>query len=248
MKKKIAAILLTSAVFALEAGCSADVAKDEPITRTDAADIDSPDNTKQSENPEISEASGTDNAEDEYVYDTDSLFTGWLPTGIEQIMSETSPNELLRQTIIDYYEIPEEFWVETRYYYNYVDLDDDGTDEIFAVISGSYTSGSGGDSALWCRENNGKMQINQAFTLVNSPVIVTKEASNGAKPLIMQRWGGGADPEIVQLTYKDGKYGNVSDAEVLDAAKGIEGIKGTAIICNNLIKDMENGEGLTLAE
>ena len=179
----------------------------------------------------------------------DSLFTGWLPQGVKQVLAETEPNELLRQAIIDYYEIPEEFWEQTKYYYNYVDLNGDGTDEIFAVIMGSYTSGSGGDSALWCLEYEGEVKIMQAFTLVNTPIIVTKEALNGreygAKGLILQRSGGGAETEIVQLSCSDGVYTNVADAPVLE---NIEDIQGTAIICNDLIKDMESGNFLTLAD
>lgn len=194
---------------------------------------------------EIIEASEMDDTDN---FDTGSLFTGWLPQGIEQVMSETKPNELLRQTIIDYYEIPEEFWEQTRYYYNYVDLNGDGTDEIFAVVVGSYTSGTGGDSALWCQESEGKMQIYQAFTLVNTPVIVTEKAveskEQGTKALIMQRWGE-EEPEIIQLTCTNGVYTNVSDAQILEK---LDGIKGRAIICNNLIEDMENGDCLTLAQ
>lgn len=195
---------------------------------------------------EITKIPETSEADD---FDTDSLFTGWLPQNVEQIMSETEPNELLKQTIIDYYEIPEEFLEQTKYYYNYVDLNSDGTEEIFAVVIGSYTSGTGGNSALWCCEYEGTMQIYQAFTLVNTPIIITEEATNGqeygAKGLIMQRSGGGAETEIVQLSCSDGVYTNVADAQVIE---NIENIKGTAIICNNLIKDMENGSFLTLAD
>lgn len=195
---------------------------------------------------EITKISETNEADD---FDTDSLFTGWLPQNVEQVMSETEPNELLKQAIIDYYKIPKEFWEQTKYYYNYVDLNGDGTEEIFAVVMGSYTSGSGGDSALWCCEYEGKMQIYQAFTLVKTPVIVTKEATNGqeygAKGLIMQRSGGGAEAEIIQLTCTDGVYTNVADAPVIN---NLDEMEGTAIICNNLIKDMENGSFLTLAD
>lgn len=180
---------------------------------------------------------------------SDLLFTGWLPQGMEQVMAETEPHKLLRQAIIDYYEIPEEFWEQTKYYYNYVDLNGDGTEEIFAVVMGSYTSGTGGNSALWCWEYEGEMKIIQAFTLVNTPVIVTKEALNGreygARGLIMRREGGGAETEIVQLACSDGVYTNVADAPVIE---NIEDIQGTAILCNNLIKDMENGNFLTLAD
>lgn len=195
------------------------------------------------------EITGTQEAGGEAADDTEALFTGWLPQGVEQVLSETEPYELLRQAIIDYYEIPEEFWEQTKYYYNYVDLNGDGTEEIFAVVMGSYTSGTGGDSALWCREYEGEMKIMQAFTLVNTPVIVTKEALNGreygARGLILRRMGGGVETEIVQLTCSDGVYTDVADAPALD---NIKDVQGTAIICNNLIKDMENGNLLTLAD
>lgn len=182
--------------------------------------------------PEISE---------EDAFDTDTLFTGWLPRNVKQVQSESEPNELLKQTIIDYYEIPAEYYEQTKYYYNFVDLDGDGSEEIFAVIVGSYTGGTGGNAALWCQEQDGKMQIRQAFTMVNTPIIVTEET----KYLILQRSGGGAETETVQLICEDGIYTNVADAQ---AVENIDEMKGTAIICNNLIKDMENGNFLTLAD
>lgn len=221
MKKKFVPVLLTAMLLTLTAGCTPN-------------------------QPSLSEKAET-NSEENTEY-ADSPFTSWLPQGIEQVMSETAPNEDLKQLIIDYYEIPEDYWEETRYYYNYVDLDEDGADEIFAVIIGDYTSGTGGDSALWCSAEGGKLKIRQAFTLVSTPVIITKEAANDgaseAKGLIMQRRGE-AEPEIVQLTCKDGIYTNVTDALVFE---NLDGVEGTAILCNDLIEDMENGTCLTLAD
>lgn len=185
---------------------------------------------------------------DEEEFDTDMLFTGWLPKGVIPLKSETEPNELLQRTISDYYEIPEEYWGETKYYYNYVDLNGDGAEEIFAVVLGSFVSGTGGSSALWCQEYEGNMTILQAFTLVNTPIIITKDAANGqqygARDLYLQR-SGGTETEIVKLTCKDGAYTNVADAETVES---IEEIEGTAIIANNIIEDMENGNFLTLAD
>lgn len=43
----------------------------------------------------------------------------------------------------------------------------------------------------------------------------------------------------------DGVYTNVSDAE---AVEHIEEMKGTAILCNDLLKDMEEGTFCTLAD
>lgn len=260
MKKKLMPALLVAMLLAFGAGCASNNSELQTEKIQEETDAGSETETAQEQADNLKDATkenGEDSLEiteqpeitEEEAFDTDALFTGWLPQGVEQIKAETQPNELLRQAIIDYYEIPEEFWEQTRYYYNYVDLNGDGAEEIFAVIIGSYTSGSGGDSALWCREYEGEMKIMQAFTLVNTPVIVTEEALNGreygAKGLIMQRRGGGAETEIVQLSCSDGVYTNVADAPVIENP---DEIQGTAIICNNLIEDMESGNFLTLAE
>ena len=179
---------------------------------------------------------------------TENTFTGWLPAGVEQVMAETETNPELEQAIIDYYEIPEESWEATKYYYNYVDLNGDGTEEILAVVMGPYTSGTGGSSMLWVLPY-ADMAVNQSLTLINTPIIVTKDAVNGkefgAKGLIVQRSGGGAEAEFVLLTCSDGFYKEVSDGEVLES---LDDVEGTAIICNDLLADMESGEYLTLAK
>lgn len=188
---------------------------------------------------DVSESGSTD--------DTDELFTGWLPEDVKQEFSETEPNEQLRQTIIDHYQIPEDAWESTKYYYNYVDLDVDGKEEIIAVVIGSYTSGSGGDSALLLSETDGKLAVEQAFTLVNTPIIIAEDGTSGLtsdkKVLILKRSGGGAEAEIVGLSSSDGVYTSVSDAAVIE---NLDIVKGTAILCNNLIHDMESGNYLTL--
>lgn len=78
---------------------------------------------------------------------------------------------------------------------------------------------------------------------------MTKDAVNGkelgAKGLIVRRSGGGTEAEFVLLTCSDGFYKEVSDGEVLES---LDGIEGTAIICNDLMADMESGDYLTLAK
>lgn len=188
---------------------------------------------------DVSKSSSTDGK--------DKLFTGWLPKDVTQEFSETEPNEQLSQTIIDHYQIPEDAWESTKYYYNYVNLDGDGKEEIIAVVMGSYTSGSGGDSALLLSETDGRLVIEQAFTLVSTPIIIAEDGTSGLtsdkKVLILKRVGGGAEAEIVGLSSSDGVYTNVSDAVVIE---NLDMVKGTAILCNNLIHDMESGNYLTL--
>ena len=192
---------------------------------------------------EITPNYSEDNA---HSFDTDQLYTGWLPKGVNQVMAETEPNKALEKAIIEYYEIPDDQLSTTKYYYNYVDLNGDGTDEIMAVIVGPYTSGTGGDSAIWGREFEGEFQLSQASTLANTTILVTKDAVHGrafgSKRLILQR-SGVSERETVELVANDGVYTNVADAETFE---GLDQVEGTAIICNNMIKDLESKNYLTL--
>lgn len=226
MKKKLVLAILTVSLFSIATGCGTGAKKQEK------SDKSIPTTQTQAPAKEIAE---------DTISTSDDSYLSWLPAGATQMQSEIEPNEALKKAVIDYYEIPEESWGDTRYYYNYVDLDGDGTQEIFAVIIGMYTSGSGGDSALWCQEKDGGMEIRQAFTLIRTPILVTEKT----KDLILERGGGGAPAEIVELTCKDGIYDNVSDAK---AIANTDGIKGTAILCNDLAADMESGKYLTLAD
>lgn len=243
MKKKLAVLVLALCVAgAVLSGCGQTEAGESGRQPENQTGIQAPaSQPEQEENSAESPAEGGAETSKEA-----NVFTDWLPAGVEQVMAETEANPELEQAIIDYYEIPEESWRTTKYYYNYVDLNGDGKKEILAVVMGPYTSGSGGSSLLWVLPH-ADMAVNQAFTLINTPIIVTKEATNGqefgAKGLIVQRSGGGGETEFVLLTCSDGIYKGVGDGEVLDS---LDGVEGTAIICNDLIADMENGDYLTL--
>lgn len=151
----------------------------------------------------------------------------WIPPSIPKQYAETNPCPELEKAIVAYYELSEEERANTSYVYNWVDLNDD-TEEIFAVITGPYTSGTGGDSAVWGCLFKGKFQIYQSFTLIRTPVIITQEATNGlpngAKGIIVRRSGGGAPAELIQYVSHDGEY-------VPEPFSGLEKVKGTAILC-----------------
>ena len=129
-------------------------------------------------------------------------------------------------------------------YYNYVDLNGDGSNEIFAVAVGPYTSGSGGDSGMWLIPYAG-MTVSQSFTLIRTPIIVSDTTTNGAHEPILQRSGGGAETEYVRLVCSDGVYSNPADAEVVE---DLAAVTGKAIISNDLTVDMQSGDYLTLAD
>ena len=160
-----------------------------------------------------------------------------LPEGIKGVKAENVPNEELRDLIANGMEIPEDFLETTHYFYNYVDLDDDGVNEIFAIVSGPYTSGTGGSSAIWVSNQAGKLHIIQDFTLCNSPVIISETKENGFRQLIIPYYGNDKSQYSV-LSYQDGEYVNVPDGAIID---NLDGITGKAIIANDFVKESEAG-------
>lgn len=166
-----------------------------------------------------------------------------IAPGITPIYAETKPNAELEKTVIDYLEIPEDSLAKTKYYYNYVDLNMDGNNEIFVVVMGPYTSGTGGSTALHIIQTNTGLKVKQKFTLIQTPVIISDTVTNGAKELIVRKSGGGATSSYVVLTCKDGKYTTVNEGT---AIPGLEAVAGKAIISNDILKDMDEGKALYL--
>ena len=77
--------------------------------------------------------------------------------------------------------------------------------------------------ALRGRLYKGKFQIYQSFTLMRTPIIITKDATNGlpngARSII-----GGAPAELIQYVSHDGEY-------VPEPFSNLDNVKGTAILC-----------------
>ncbi|MEA4989127.1 MAG: M56 family metallopeptidase [Anaerovorax sp.] len=162
-----------------------------------------------------------------------------LPNGMTGIFAENQRNEALEKIIIEANEIPEDSLEKTFYYYNYVDLNDDGNDEIFAVVMGPYTSGTGGSTGMILSQNNGTLTVQQILSLIRTPIIISENTTNGYHDLLVEYSGGGVEPSYVSLTYKDGAYTGVSYAEKIEK---INDINGTIIICNDIEADIKNGK------
>lgn len=161
-----------------------------------------------------------------------------------EVNAETKAYPELEKKIIDEFDIPKDYYSKTRYYYNYVDLNGDGIDEVFAVVVGPYTSGTGGSSAMILANIKGKLEVNQTLTLINTPVIISDKVTKGCKEIIVRRSGGGAVPSYVVLTCSDGNYTSVNDGKEI---KNLDGVKGKAIINNDMAKDLESETALTLS-
>jgi hypothetical protein len=122
--------------------------------------------------------------------------------------SETSPNSKLEKAILraipDYSKVannPERY---LRYYYNQVDLNDDGKPEVVVYLVGSYACGSGGCTTLIFTLNNQDYRLVSQLTLVNAPIVVTPQKNSGWKDLVMLVSGGGATKQYTRTSF-DGK-------------------------------------------
>ncbi|MBN2899006.1 MAG: hypothetical protein JXO44_09560, partial [Clostridia bacterium] len=174
----------------------------------------------------------------------DETFTSQLPDTITPVLSESQPYPALRDFIIKTYEIPEEYYASTKYYYNYVDFNDDGRKEILAVVMGPYTSGTGGSSALIAFEFEGEINEITELTLIHTPIIISNHATKGMKDMVVMRSGGGAEPAFIKLTSTgEGNYTSVNDGQIIDS---LADISGQAIIANDLLADIDNMTYLTL--
>jgi hypothetical protein len=176
---------------------------------------------------------------------TDEIPMLTLPEGITGMKAETKPFKELRDLIIEDMAVPEDYYETTHYFYNYIDLNDDGKNEIFAMVTGPYTSGTGGSSALLLSENGGKLHITQEFTLVNEPIIVSDTLDNGYHDLIIPYYSDNKTQYSV-LKYNRQAYPNVPDGEIIDY---LDGVKGKAIIANDRINEVQTGiMGLSLLD
>ncbi len=162
---------------------------------------------------------------------------------IAAVLSEKEANADLEKALRAKYDLDENSAKQTRYYYNYVDLDGDGTNEIFAEVVGPFTSGSGGDSAIIYKYINGNLEEVEDFSLIRNPVIISEEKTNGWKDIIVESSGGGAEKRYVVLKYDGDEYSDVNESESINSIKDINGF---AIISNDIAKDLEDGNGLYL--
>ncbi len=113
---------------------------------------------------------------------------------VEVVYSEDEAYPALAAFLKEYYQIPDEYCSETRYYYNYTDLNEDGEQEIFAVVIGEYTGQPSGDPALILSVRDGDVfEVIESFASLQTPVTVSEVMTNGWHELIY--YGHGRDEQ-----------------------------------------------------
>lgn len=158
--------------------------------------------------------------------------------------SEDDEYPELAAFLTEYYQIPEEECKETRYYYNYIDLNEDGTDEIVAVTIGDTVSDTRGDVALILRlGENGQFEVLGAFSEIHTPVMISDELENDWHKIIFPIYGGGQESGFISAVYTEGMgYELDEESFVREEPK----VSGERILSDNLINDMDTDNYLTL--
>lgn len=176
---------------------------------------------------------------------SESVLLPPIGKNIKNVLAESKADPVLEKMIIEELEIPDDFLAMTSYYYNYVDLNQDGSNEVFVVVSGPYTSGSGGSTAIIGIPYEGGYHVNQIFTLIQTPVIISDKITKGCHEIVVRNSGGGAEGNYVSLVSSDGYYTTVNDGTVIE---DINSVSGTAILANDMIKDAAEGNVLRLGK
>ncbi len=165
---------------------------------------------------------------------------------VEVVYAEDAPYPALAEFLTAYYQVPEEERAETRYYYNYVDLNEDGEEEIVVVVVGEYTRVSFGDPALLLATDGESFSVLDSFEGLRTPILICEDCTDGWHDIVYQEYGLGAEDGYRHLRY-DGEEKRylTKEGELLE---DMEGLAGVRIISDNFIDDMDQGRYLSLAQ
>ncbi len=146
---------------------------------------------------------------------------------VESAPSERTKDVKLEKTISTFYGLTQGV-DQLNYYYNRIDLDGDQTPEVLVYLKGSTLCGSGGCSAVVLKQEvpNGDYAVVSRFTLVQPPIIVSSQVSNGWHDIIMQVSGGGSGLTAYhQLAFNGNGYPlNPSTSPLVPSGSRITGL------------------------
>ncbi|MCT4583336.1 MAG: hypothetical protein N4A54_00305 [Peptostreptococcaceae bacterium] len=237
MKFKKLMLLGTIAIAMISAGCNSNDSKQEQenvLVENEDSSTDEK-SLANEESPMTEEATTKEDMENKSIMDENLL--SQIPDTIEPVLAEMKEHTALNDFIAKTFDIPKEDRSKTKYYYNYVDFNGDGNNEIFALVMGPYTSGSGGSTAIIAFETKDGIMPVTTMSVINTPIIISENSTKGMNDIIVKRSGGGSTPAFVKLTSTgEGNYTTVADGEVLES---LDGIKGKMIISNDIMNDME---------
>ncbi|SHH70616.1 Staygreen protein [Clostridium grantii DSM 8605] len=160
-------------------------------------------------------------------------------TNVKCLDSEKKRDTKLEKAFIEAFNLDP---VEDKitYYYNRIDLDEDGKPEIFVYLIGPTVCGTGGCSAAIFKQSLNRYELISKFSLVRNPIIITNNKTNGFGDILMFVSGGGIKSFIAELKYtKNGYPSNPSGQPRLKPGTTVSGV---AIIAN----EITNSSGITI--
>lgn len=161
--------------------------------------------------------------------------------------SETLRYPILESEIVDELDYENLDLSNTRYYYNYVDLNNDGKDEIVVQLNGEYSTTDDGDTLLiveqereYLEDDDDGFDIIAKYTGFVNPIIISDNTTNGYKDIIFM------NPKSNPTTYSKIEYGRDDYKKMKDAITitSLDDITGVALLCNDIAGDTENQTGL----
>lgn len=174
----------------------------------------------------------TDNADTENADNTatSQLQLGYaleIPKGFEKVLPEAEPNQMVEKVITQHYNIPQNQYDKLAYYYNYVDLNGDGADEILACILEIDKDWDEADEAeeetvLWISiedENVISDAVKQEFADAEAPVFISHHMTEGYRDLILRE----DEDEYHLLVWNGERYQTENEGEELPNLNGYEG-------------------------
>ncbi|WP_315117348.1 hypothetical protein [uncultured Clostridium sp.] len=126
-------------------------------------------------------------------------------SGIQYFISEKNRDPRLEEAIAKAYNL-EKGKDQVKYYFNRVQLNNDMEPETFVYLVGPKFSGEDGCCAAIFSCVNGEYKLLSKFTLVNNPIIITNNWTNGYRDIIIHVSGGGAKESYAYMKFDGAKY------------------------------------------
>lgn len=155
-------------------------------------------------------------------------------SSIKYICSETKRDIKLERALIKEFEL-DSYQDNVRYYYNKVDLNGDGIDEIFVYLVGPSMCGTGGCSGAVFKQGGQEYSLLSKFSLVNNPVIISNSKTKGYRDIVMNVYGGGIESFFALLKYNGITY--PSNPSIQPKLKAWTKVEGIAIVADDIAKN-----------
>lgn len=159
--------------------------------------------------------------------------TSIKPTITKNVGFEKTRNSPLEKAIVIAAGINSEDDRTTRYYYNYIDLNGDGVNEVLVYIFEGHFCGTGGCDAYLFVKKRSRYVLRNHFEPVRNPIIVSENKTKGWNDLIFFNSGGGIVPGYYSLVRFDGTT-YPSNPTIEDQAPSLKKrVRGTAYLVGN---------------